>query len=213
MAPAVGMLAGFFIEFVHRSAEGGFRRVRYATALGLILLVLPVLYGERAFFFATDRARVCHQFYKDNFFAEAVPVAAYLKSHSGKDDRIFVFGSEPEIYFYADRLSATGYIYMYDLAFAHPYKAEMQKEMMRQVEQARPEFVVVVANTMSWARTPGEADALFPWFDAFTRKNRYQPVGWMDYHYPEPSEYTWGDAAADRGPKSTQYMCVLKRQD
>ena len=37
-------------------------------------------------------------------------VADYLKSHCAPDARIAVMGSEPEIFFYAHRRSATGHI-------------------------------------------------------------------------------------------------------
>jgi len=45
-------------------------------------------------------------------------------------------GSEPEIYFYAQRHSATGYIYTYALMEEHKYAHAMPEEMEREIEQA-----------------------------------------------------------------------------
>ena len=49
--------------------------------------------------------------YGPNPFPEAVRVAEYLREHTNPTDTIAILGSEPEIYFYAHRHSATGYIY------------------------------------------------------------------------------------------------------
>jgi hypothetical protein len=48
--------------------------------------------------------------YGPNPFSEAVRVAEYLQEHTNPTDTIAILGSEPEIYFYAHRHSATGYI-------------------------------------------------------------------------------------------------------
>ena len=53
--------------------------------------------------------------YLESPFPEAIQIANYIRTHTGKDSRIAILGSEPEIPFYADRRSATGYIYMYGL--------------------------------------------------------------------------------------------------
>ena len=53
-----------------------------------------------------------------------------------------VFGSEPEIYFYAQRHSVSGYIYMYDLARDQPYAPAMRQEFMDDVERLKPRFLV-----------------------------------------------------------------------
>jgi hypothetical protein len=38
-------------------------------------------------------------------------VAAYVKAHTAPDDRIFVWGNSPEIYFYADRIMGTRFAF------------------------------------------------------------------------------------------------------
>jgi hypothetical protein len=40
-------------------------------------------------------------------------VASYLKEHTEPEDHLAILGSEPQIYFYSGRKSATGYIYTY----------------------------------------------------------------------------------------------------
>src|SRR6202012_1866944 len=94
--------------------------------------------------------QVCRMIYGPNPFPEAVAIGDYIRQHTTPNDRIAVVGSEPQIYFYAHRHSATGYIYMYDLVQLQPHADAMQKEMMRQVEAARPAYIVLVNVKVSW---------------------------------------------------------------
>jgi len=52
-------------------------------------------------------------------------------------ERIAVLGSEPQIYFYAKRRSATGYIYTYPLMEPQPYSKQMATEFKQEVEGAK----------------------------------------------------------------------------
>jgi hypothetical protein len=51
----------------------------------------------------------------DFFPFELRQAAAYLREHTGSDDRVQVYGMDPYVLFLAGRLSATPYIYAYDL--------------------------------------------------------------------------------------------------
>ena len=213
MVPAVGMLAGFFIEFLHQWILGKFRHRAYVTGIGFLVLVIPVLNGQKDYYFHVNPVDLCRAVYGGNYFAEAVPVADYIRANTKEDDRILVFGSEPEIYFYADRKSATGYVYMYDLTFPHPYRKAMQKEMMNEVEAVKPKFIVVVACDYSWRAVGDGSDVLFTWIDSYAKQNKYLPAGLVEYHYPEPSDFSWGNDALTHKPKTQNYMVILKRQE
>ena len=70
--------------------------------------------------------------------------AEYIREHSAPDARVAVLGSEPQIYFYAHRRSASGFIYMYDLVQLHDYAGQFQREMIAEIEAAKPLFLVMV---------------------------------------------------------------------
>src|SRR5258707_5957015 len=88
--------------------------------------------------------------YGGNPFPEAIAFGKYIKDHSEADARMAVLGSEPEIYFYAQRHSATGYIYTYGLMEPQKYARQMQEEMIHEIESARPRFLVSVVLLNSW---------------------------------------------------------------
>ena len=106
-------------------------------------------------------------------------IADYLSRHSAPDQEIAVLGSEPQLYFYARRISATRHIYAYPLVEQQPFARTMQEEMCQEIEAAKPEFVVIVRMNVSWLPGPGCSYFLFAWADSYLR-DHYRPVGLVD---------------------------------
>ena len=78
-----------------------------------------------------------------NPFSESLKIAQYIRDHTKKEDKVAVLGSEPQIYFYSQRKSATRHLYVYPLMEKHVYTRKMQNEMIREIESAQPKFVVM----------------------------------------------------------------------
>ncbi|MGH7788908.1 MAG: hypothetical protein ACRERC_18705, partial [Candidatus Binatia bacterium] len=148
--------------------------------------------------------------YGANPFPEAVEVARYLRQHAAPDDRIAVIGSEPQIYFYARRPAATGYIYMYPLMEPHPFARSMQEDMIAQIERARPRFVVMVNVDSSWLRLTQSHDLLFTWAERLLNDG-YQPVGLAEIVAGQATVYRWGADAAAVMPQSSNYVLTFER--
>jgi hypothetical protein len=86
-----------------------------------------------------------------------------------------VLGSEPELLFYAHQRSATGYIYMYDLVDEQPYRQRMTKEMISEVEQTSPDYVVFVNLITSWLPAkPEYFQTIQKWLTNYTA-TQYDP--------------------------------------
>jgi hypothetical protein len=126
--------------------------------------------------------------------AADLEVGNYLKENSSAQDQVAVLGSEPAIYFYAHRHSATGYLYMYALTENQSYKQQMQQEMIHEVQGSEPRFVVYVDDGYSW------------WNLGSTKEFAYLlPLQqWIYGHYQLEkkvaiqldAEHLWGDHAA-----------------
>lgn len=82
-----------------------------------------------------------------------------------------VLGSEPEIYFLSQRRSATGFIYAYPLMENAPYALGMQKSMIQEIEQNRPEYVIFVDEITSWCYYTKWQPFLFDWWKAYAAAN------------------------------------------
>ena len=99
-----------------------------------------MLFSKRTHLFADDPVRFSGLIYSGNPFPESLEIAKFIKARTTPDDRIAVLGSEPQIFFYARRRSATGYIYTYSLMENHEYALAMQKEMIAEVEAVEAEI-------------------------------------------------------------------------
>jgi hypothetical protein len=210
MLPAIALLAGVAVSAARQSLlEGRHRAWSFVPVLVFLVAFANSIFLQREYFFTTDPLTACQTVYGANPFPEALQVGEYLKSHSGPGARIAVIGSEPEIYFYAHRHSATGYIYTYGLMEPQRFALEMQQEMIAEIEAARPEFVVFVNVPESFGRLPTSETLVLSWADAYLR-SQYEKVGTVDMN--QPTEYIWGDAAQAYQPRSRSFIDVFRRK-
>jgi hypothetical protein len=144
-------------------------------------------------------------------FPESIPIADYLRTHAAKNARIAILGSEPQIYFYSKLHSATGYIYTYALMEPQPFAMRMQKEMISEIETARPDYIVWVQVKTSWVNRPGSDTTIFGWTDQYTAAH-YDTVGIVDM-YRGGTDYFWDAQAKGRVAASKVNLCIYKRKD
>lgn len=182
------------------------------TGLPAILFVLGyagALYAERADFFERGPYTVIRQRYGGNPFPEAMEFGKYINEHAGPEATVAVLGSEPEIYFYARRHSASGYIYMYGLMEPQRYAGQMQQEMIGEIERAQPEYLVQVSVAASWLRKDQSDTTVIAWGDQYIAE-KYQVVGVADIGWD--TAYQWGPSAQGYAPKSRYSMWLYKRK-
>jgi hypothetical protein len=176
-----------------------------------ILVFLYAVIVQQEFFFQASPREASRIAYGINPFPESLEVAEYIRDHSTRGERIAVFGSEPQIYFYAERVSATGYIYTYALTENHPFSSQMQREMITEIEAARPQFIVAINIKSSWGRYPDSDSAILPWFKAYTN-DHYELDGVADILSLNRTEYRWGRDALRYVPQSPYFLLVYKRK-
>jgi hypothetical protein len=138
-------------------------------------------------------------------------VAKYIEENTLPKDRILVLGSEPQIYFYSRRLSATGHIYMYGLMENQIYARKMQQEMIKEIETADPKFIVSVTTPTSWVIAPHSDTTIFKWAHDFIARH-FEMVGVADIVSPNYTVYVWGDDAKRYSPRSESTVFVLKKK-
>jgi 4-amino-4-deoxy-L-arabinose transferase-like glycosyltransferase len=170
-----------------------------------------MIYYQAPLFFQWPANLVCRQLYRDNPFVEAVAAAGQIRAHSLNTARVAVIGSEPEIYFYAQRHSATGYVYIYPLMEAQPYALVMQREMAREIESARPEFLVQVPYQLSWLRQPASSPFLADWFEDYAGKF-YQKAGVVGFSSSGTLTSLWGAAATATNGLTSQCLTIYRRR-
>jgi 4-amino-4-deoxy-L-arabinose transferase-like glycosyltransferase len=211
MLPAISVLAGIAVSagikiFSRRSQMKTFRYVPAVVFLGALGWCF---YAQRKSFFEDSPMETSRKIYGGNPFPEAIPVADYIRQHTSKNASIVVLGSEPEIYFYAHRHSATGYIYTYSIMEEQKYALQMQQQMIREIEAARPESLVWVNVKASWLPHEHSEKLILSWAKEYVR-DHYEMTGVADIHMSQ-TDYRWGDDAKNYQPRSNSVVFVFKR--
>jgi hypothetical protein len=213
MLPAVALLAGI--------AASGMAQFLSDKKMPSPVPILPVLVVAAAiigpiftlsdFFLRASPAEACRMMYGVNPFPESIEIAEYIKNHSAKDDKIAVIGSEPQIYFYANRKSATGYIYVYGLMEPQNYASKMQLDMIHEIEKAHPRYIVFVDVPYSWLLRPNSDTTIFKWTQRYLDLN-YRSVGFVDINPNGNSKAYWDNDARINKPRSRFNVYVLERK-
>ena len=166
--PAICFLVGVIVESASNFCSQLARPLHFLPLVILGAAMSFALFAEREVLLLERASDVCRTIYGADPFPEAVRVAQYLREHTSPTDTIAVLGSEPEIYFYAHRHSATGYIYMYGLMEPQRFAGQMQREMIREIEAARPKYLVIVGVATSLLKRPNSETEIFEWTQRYT---------------------------------------------
>lgn len=210
LLPAVALLVGVAVagltEWLTRLAP------RWPAGLLPVLLVVggaaQSLWLDREVLFELTPVQACRRIYGVNPFPESMEIARFLREHTVPDARLAVFGSEPQIFFYADRRSATPFLYVYPLVEAQPYAAAMQREFAQRIEATDPDFVVLVQVDYSWLPWPGSDGWIFRWFADYQRG--FHLAGLVEIHPDRPSDFRWFERPVEVAPQSRWWVAVLR---
>ncbi|HZV80807.1 MAG TPA: glycosyltransferase family 39 protein [Geobacteraceae bacterium] len=214
LLPAVALMAGAVVH------PAGLLNSRVMSRSGrklmlTVLLVTAAGYAfarEKDYFFNHSPRQVSRGCYALSPFPEAELIARYLKEHTSPDDRIAILGSEPEIFFYADRPSATRHIYMYGLMENHPYAAQMQQEMIREIETAKPKYIVMVNIVSSWFAFRPSISTIIDWGEKYARE-KYVVAGIIDIMDYDTTRVLWDENIKGYKPEAVDFLTVLKRKE
>ena len=211
--PAVALLCGVAVgtarELLARALSPA-----VSGALALILIAAPIgLYvtTERAYLFSMSPRDLSRSVYEANPFIEAVAIGKYIRERTDANDRIAVVGSEPEIYFYANRRAATGYIYTYALMEAQPFAKSMQAEMIREIEAAHPRYLVFVWIDASWLAAPDSDQGIVHWARDYVHAC-YDTVGVADIISSDETRMVWDEDAAGYEATSSNLVYTFRRK-
>jgi hypothetical protein len=208
--PAVSLLCGLAISTLSDFVASRSRVVGFTPLLVFCIALSQPILAERQFYFevsATEASRIA---YGSNPFPESVRIAEYLRDHSSPNDTIAILGSEPQIYFYSGRHSATGYIYTYALMEAQSYARQMQEEMISEIELARPRYLISVAMGASWARHSDSEQLIFTWANEYLNQY-YKRVGLVNTLSADRTDYYF-EQVPTSVPELGSYILIYERR-
>ena len=210
LLPAAALLTGVSFDVLSDITGGSRRRIiRYGIPVVVVMTVLVSSgYVQRTFLFKMSPFQVSRKIYRLNPFPESLVIADYIRRNSEPDNRIAVLGSEPQIYFYAQRRAAGSYIYMYPLMENHRFAYEMQKEMIRQIEQKEPKFLVLVNISTSWLFRKESQRLILNWVQGYL--SNYRLVGMCEIT-PVATHFSWYPKV-NMKPQSSKWVGIYQRK-
>ena len=209
LLPAVALFAGVAINNISSILRRQIIAVRFLPVLLLASCIAFLVYGQRDLFFRFSPVEISHTIYAGNLFPETIKVAEYVRDHTDSSDTIAVLGSEPQIYFYSHRHSATGYIYTYPLMEPQTYARQMQSAMIHEIESAKPKYLISVTVDTSWLHSPRSENRIFEWAQRYIADN-YVPVGFVNMIAPNRVEYYFDDIP-QQVPELGEFILIYRR--
>jgi len=203
MLPVIALLIGLFFDYFNQLFLEKFKNHSIFIFVSFLVFLIVAGHGVNAnkdYLFNINKEIICKKLYTINPFVESMQIGKYIKQNSTQEDKIAIFGSEPQILFYADRYSATGYLYTYSLMENNSYANSMQMEMIKEIEQNKPKFFVFVNIGISWLQRNNSDLTIFTWAEDYIKKH-YKIVGFMDISPDKiaPLKFQFDDFSESQG--------------
>ena len=163
--------------------------------------------------FSNSSKQVCVDAYGQLPFPVSKDIAEVVRNYTDEDDNVFVLGSEPQILFYANRLPATGYLYIYGAMENHNNALKMQKQIINEVEKNRPK-VVVALPMVYWGSTWNSHLHLTEWSNQFAKN--YTPIAFWDINEDEMGKVVFVNNSKEvqnYNVLSNRYIAVFVRNE
>lgn len=138
------------------------------VVLSAALCSLPV-FVLCPFVFLYSPTQAVRQIYPGSPFAEMPELAGRLAQITRPEDRVFIFGAEPELFFYAHRVSATRYIFLFPLYGPYSDAKTKQIETADEIVTHQPAAALYAPNGFffSW----GSEQVFTEFSEAYLHKN------------------------------------------
>jgi len=90
------------------------------------------------------------------------------------------------------------------------YARQMQEEMIRQIESARPKYVIFVGVPTSWLRRPESESLILTWVDQYI-KTYYGVVGLVNILSSDRTDYYF-EQMPESLPQLGAYVLIYQRK-
>lgn len=210
--PTVCISAAAFIYSVHELLVNKFnikQSSQYILLGILIIFSFSHVSGLKKYYFNKNNTQLLRQVYGLNPFPESKVIADKLNTMMKPEDKLAVFGTEIQMYFYTKKISPSRFAGSGALLeFPVKKSEEWQNEFISDVEKADPKYLVFYSHPISWMANPNVKNLIFPWFDKFSAE-KYNLIGFADM-YDNTTNYVWGaDMDLVNSPPKSQYKIFV----
>lgn len=200
--PAISIIVGFSIL----TTEDKF--FQYVSAFVIGLLIISQIYINSNLYFKAKTELVYKKLYGTNPNTALNIVTQSLNRKLREKDQIFVFGSEPQVYYQTGKILKIPHVY---ISFLHsPAKKSkfFQKEVIDYLITNKPEYIVHIQNSISINLRDESVLDLYNWIFSF-EINHYTPIILAETDPNNSTEFLY-DQQAQKTPQTDNYIVVYK---
>ena len=137
--PGLALLSAYFILVLFERK----RSLLFSLAAALLLSALfGVNLGHWGRFLFMEPEEISIRKYESLYFVIAPRAAEFIRARTSPEDHIFVWGAEPEVYFYSRRKSASKHIYHYPLLRGGLEARTMLDRVLKDIKEHQPEYMI-----------------------------------------------------------------------
>jgi hypothetical protein len=209
--PAIAILAALFLGLIAEKLKKIYSSFSYLAGAIFCFITIQGIAQEKKYFFRMQPNEISRKIFGLNPFVESPIIAKYLQKNTTPQDKIIIIGSEPQIYVYADRKAASGYIFTYGLVDGSRYNKPMLEEMMQEIRKNKPKFIVYCNIPTSWGMQVVESKSyLMERLTQYVNEN-YRLVGLFDIMQDGTLVEKWGQEAFTHQSPNGLFFHILER--
>ena len=172
------------------------------------VLIFMELGFNQNYYFSSGLSRPITKLYRNNPFEAIREMSFYLKSKMTDKDKLLVLGSEPQVYLYSGKNAPLPHVYSALLMRNNPKNVESREEIMKYLQQERPNYVFFNLFPFSWMIQDGDDDALYRQSFVYM-VNNYEVIASYDI---AANQYKYADQGQTSDAYKANQLLVFKRR-
>jgi hypothetical protein len=181
---------------------------RYGVIVATFILFLNQLYLNKNTYFKDKADRIYQIMYDVNPNFALEKVTGFLKRSLKESEKIFVFGSEPQLYYETDKMLSIPHAYIGFIHSPNPRALKGQQETIAYLNGVKPEYIIHIQNSISVGMKEKSPQNLYNWIFGF-EANNYTPVLLAEIDAKNNPVYYY-DNEALKEPSGENYIVVYK---
>ncbi|MDX1702554.1 MAG: hypothetical protein R3250_18130, partial [Melioribacteraceae bacterium] len=206
--PALSIFAAMPFHFLEKALQ---EKRKLIVMFVFSAIVLFGFFQNWDFYFKYSDFQKSHVIYGDNMFYEIEALAKEIESQVKPEDEVFVLGSEPQFYYYLDKVSRRKHLYLGHLQEPIERNSLFRSELTNSLKLSPPHYVLLVDHPFSWSIRENSVLDLYQWSKQFI-KTKYIPL--MSYEIQGTSvEFKSHLSESDYIPGTQKYVILFKLGD
>lgn len=207
--PAVCILIAASLFFAERTGK----KVMKLLTFGIVSIVIFVhIFSNKNLYLVSNPDQIYRKIYGDNPNYAVRPIVRYLKKQLRQDDELFVFGSEPQVYYECRKIPAVRHSYIGTVHVPGPTNEPYQNEVLQYLDSKRPDFLLHIQYAYSIFMTPESSRKLYNRIFSI-EDSQYRKIAIGEETGDGRIIYRYGDEAENYEPESNKYIILYVRKD